>query len=44
VHGFVGAFVAGVAIAAVGVAAALTLIRRAELEQAALTEAAPALG
>jgi len=35
VHGFTGAFVAGVAIAAVGVVAALALIRRSELEQAA---------
>jgi EmrB/QacA subfamily drug resistance transporter len=32
VHGFTGAFVAGVGIAAVGIAVALTLIRRAELE------------
>jgi EmrB/QacA subfamily drug resistance transporter len=35
VHGFTGAFVAGVGIAAVGVLAALVLIRRSELEQAA---------
>jgi predicted MFS family arabinose efflux permease len=35
VHGFTGAFVAGVGIAAVGVLAALALIRRSELEQAA---------
>src|SRR2546423_144296 len=34
VHGFTGAFVVGVGIAAVGVVAALTLIRRDELEQA----------
>jgi EmrB/QacA subfamily drug resistance transporter len=38
VHGFTGAFVAGVAIAAVGIAAALTLIRRDELEQVPLEE------
>jgi len=35
VHGFTGAFVAGVGIAAVGILAALALIRRSELEQAA---------
>jgi len=34
IHGFTGAFVVGVGIAAVGVVAALTLIRRDELEQA----------
>src|SRR5438034_1154953 len=34
VHGFTGAFTVGVGIAAVGVVAALTLIRRDELEQA----------
>src|SRR6187200_2153497 len=34
VHGFTGAFVVGAAIAAVGIVAALTLIRRDELEQA----------
>jgi len=34
VHGFTGAFVAGAGIAAVGIVAALTLIRRDELEQA----------
>jgi predicted MFS family arabinose efflux permease len=34
VHGFTGAFVVGVGIAAVGIVAALTLIRRDELEQA----------
>ena len=34
VHGFTGAFVVGAGIAAVGVIAALTLIRRDELEQA----------
>jgi EmrB/QacA subfamily drug resistance transporter len=33
VHGFTGAFTAGVIIAALGVVAALTLIRRDELEQ-----------
>jgi EmrB/QacA subfamily drug resistance transporter len=33
VHGFAGAFVAGVIVAALGVVAALTLIRREELEQ-----------
>ena len=33
VHGFTGAFVAGVGIAALGVVAALVLIRRSELEQ-----------
>jgi EmrB/QacA subfamily drug resistance transporter len=34
VHGFTGAFVVGAGIAAVGILAALTLIRRDELEQA----------
>src|SRR2546426_1032816 len=34
VHGFTGAFVIGAGIAAVGIVAALTLIRRDELEQA----------
>ena len=34
VHGFTGAFVAGVVIAGLGIVAALTLIRRDELEQA----------
>ena len=34
VHGFTGAFVAGAGIAAVGIVAALTLVRRSELEQA----------
>ena len=34
IHGFTGAFVVGVGIAAVGVLAALTLIRRDELEHA----------
>jgi EmrB/QacA subfamily drug resistance transporter len=44
VHGFTGAFVAGVGIAAVGVLAALALIRRSELEQATpLLEAEPVL-
>jgi EmrB/QacA subfamily drug resistance transporter len=41
VDGFTAAFVAGVIVAALGVVAALTLIRRDELEQA--PEAAPAL-
>jgi EmrB/QacA subfamily drug resistance transporter len=41
VTGFHGAFVAGVIIAGLGIVAALTLIRRDELEQSA--EAAPAL-
>jgi EmrB/QacA subfamily drug resistance transporter len=40
VHGFTGAFVAGVAIAAVGIVAALTLIRRDELEQVPVEEPA----
>jgi len=45
VHGFTGAFVAGVVIAALGIAAALTLIRRSELEQQPqlAVEAEPAL-
>jgi len=34
VHGFTGAFFVGAGIAAVGIVAALTLIRRDELEQA----------
>jgi EmrB/QacA subfamily drug resistance transporter len=34
VHGFTGAFMVGVGIAAIGVVAALTLIRRDELQQA----------
>jgi hypothetical protein len=34
VHGFTGAFVVGAGIATVGIVAALTLIRRDELEQA----------
>jgi fructose-specific phosphotransferase system IIC component len=34
VHGFTGAFVVGACIAAVGIVAALTLIRRDELKQA----------
>jgi EmrB/QacA subfamily drug resistance transporter len=34
IHGFTGAFVVGAGIAAVGIVAALTLIRRDELEQA----------
>ncbi len=41
VDGFTAAFLAGVVIAALGIAAALTLIRRGELEQPA-TEAEPA--
>jgi hypothetical protein len=40
VHGFTGAFVAGVIIAGLGIVAALTLVRRDELEQA--PEAEPA--
>jgi EmrB/QacA subfamily drug resistance transporter len=44
VSGFHGAFLAGVIIAAVGIAAALTLIRRDELEQSAeAVDAEPAL-
>ena len=42
VHGFTGAFLVGVGIAAVGVLAGLTLIRRDELEQPA-EELEPAL-
>jgi predicted small integral membrane protein len=44
VHGFTGAFFAGVVIAGIGVAAALTLIRRDELEEAPqhVAEAEPA--
>jgi len=42
VDGFTAAFVAGVIIAAVGVVAAVTLIRRDELEQQAVPEAVPA--
>lgn len=38
VEGFSAAFLAGVGIAALGVLAALTLIRREELEQAAVEE------
>jgi EmrB/QacA subfamily drug resistance transporter len=34
VHGFTGAFVVGAGVAAIGIVAALTLIRRDELEQA----------
>jgi sugar phosphate permease len=41
VDGFTSAFVAGAIIAALGIVAALTLIRREELEQA--PEAVPAL-
>jgi EmrB/QacA subfamily drug resistance transporter len=40
VHGFTGAFVAGAAIAAVGIVATVTLIRREELEQAPVEEPA----
>jgi EmrB/QacA subfamily drug resistance transporter len=43
VHGFTGAFYAGAALAAVGIVAALTLIRPDELEQPAEPEAEPAL-
>ena len=43
VDGFTAAFVAGVVIASLGVAAALTLIRREELAQPAEHEAEPAL-
>jgi EmrB/QacA subfamily drug resistance transporter len=42
IHGFTGAFIVGVGIAAVGIIAAVTLIRRDELEQAQ-EELAPAL-
>jgi MFS family permease len=41
VSGFHGAFFAGVIIAGVGIAAALTLIRRDELEQQEIEEAEP---
>jgi EmrB/QacA subfamily drug resistance transporter len=41
VDGFQGAFIAGVVVAALGIVAALTLIRRDELEEA--TQAEPAL-
>jgi predicted small integral membrane protein len=41
VHGFTGAFVAGVIVAGLGIVAALTLIRRDELEEVAV-EAEPA--
>jgi len=44
VHGFTGAFVVGAGIAAVGIVAALTLIRRDELEQAPELEPALDLG
>jgi predicted small integral membrane protein len=43
VDGFTAAFVAGLIIAAVGILAALTLIRRDELEQASPVAAEPAL-
>jgi EmrB/QacA subfamily drug resistance transporter len=43
VDGFTDAFIAGVVIAALGIAAALTLIRRDELEQQPLPEIEPAL-
>jgi EmrB/QacA subfamily drug resistance transporter len=43
VDGFTAAFLAGVAIAGLGIVAALTLIRRDELEQAPQAEAEPAL-
>jgi EmrB/QacA subfamily drug resistance transporter len=42
IHGFTGAFIVGVGIATVGIIAAVTLIRRDELEQAP-EELAPAL-
>ena len=43
VHGFTGAFVAGVFVAGIGILAALTLIRKDELEQPVeVPEAAPA--
>jgi EmrB/QacA subfamily drug resistance transporter len=40
VHGFAGAFYAGVVVAGLGIVAALTLIRRDELEQAPAAEPA----
>jgi EmrB/QacA subfamily drug resistance transporter len=43
VEGFTGAFVAGAIIAGLGIVAALTLIRRDELEPQAVPEAEPAL-
>jgi EmrB/QacA subfamily drug resistance transporter len=43
VHGFTGAFLAGVVIAAVGVVAALALVRRDELEQVPQADVEPAL-
>ncbi|HZR94559.1 MAG TPA: MFS transporter [Gaiellaceae bacterium] len=43
VHGFTGAFLVGVGIAAAGVVAALTLIRRDELEPVAAEDLEPAL-
>jgi EmrB/QacA subfamily drug resistance transporter len=43
VDGFRGAFIAGVVIAALGIVAALTLIRREELEAAPAAEGEPAL-
>ncbi len=43
VHGFNAAFLTGVGIAGVGIVAALTLIRRDELEQVPVPEAEPAL-
>ncbi|HEV8249677.1 MAG TPA: hypothetical protein VGQ15_06855, partial [Gaiellaceae bacterium] len=46
VHGFTGAFVAGVFVAGIGILAALTLIRKDELEQPQpieVPEAQPAL-
>jgi MFS family permease len=44
VHGFTGAFVAGLIVAAIGILATLALVRREELEQAPqAAEAAPAL-
>src|SRR4051794_34324792 len=43
VHGFTGAFVAGAIVAAIGIVAALTLIRREELVVEAAPEVQPAL-
>ena len=43
VDGFTAAFLAGVIIAGLGIVAALTLIRKDELEQAPATAAEPAL-
>jgi hypothetical protein len=43
IDGFTGAFVAGALIAGLGIAAALTLIRRDELERPVEVKAEPAL-